>query len=200
QIKWTTEVPEKVSRGAEISRKRYGSRLIKFKKKKEVFKYIYEAFDMYNVAFNELYGFYPLSPKVMDYYIKQMISLVQLQYLWIVVDKVDKVVALTLIMPSLAMETKKSNGKLFPFGIFRYMKAFKKHDVIDLYFIAIAPQHQGRGIIAIIWEDGIKIGIKQGVKYAESGPELENNLNIINQWKDFDAHQHKRRRCYTKPI
>jgi len=200
QIKWPTEVSEKIQRGAEIARKRYGYQLIKCKTKKDVFTYVYEAFEMYNVAFNELYGFYPITRKVMDYYIKQMIMIVSLEYLWFVLDKEGKVVGFTIIMPSLALPNKKSNGKLFPLGVFRLLKALKKHDVIDLYFIAIDPKHQGRGIIALMFEDGIKTGIAHGVRYAETGPELELNANIQNQWKDFEYVGHKRRRCYTKPI
>ena len=154
QIKWPTEVSEKIKRGAEIARKRYGYELIKCEKKKDVFKYIYEALDMYNVAFNDLYGFFPITDKVKDYYIKQMITLVDLEYLWFVLDKEQKVVAVTLIMPSLAKANKKNNGKILPFGIFRLLRALKKHDEIDLYFIAVDPKHQGHGIIALMFEDG----------------------------------------------
>ncbi|MFA5526535.1 MAG: hypothetical protein WC992_06910 [Acholeplasmataceae bacterium] len=200
RITWPTEVSEKVQRGAEIARKRYGYQLIKCKTKKEIFKYIYEAFDMYNIAFNELYGFYPLSRKVMDYYIKQVIQIVSLEYLWFVLDKENKVVGFTVIMPSFAKASKKSNGKLLPLGLFRLLRTLKKHDEIDLYFIAIDPKHQGRGIIALMFEDGIKMGIKHHVKFAETGPELELNAAIQNQWKEFEYVQHKRRRCWTKPI
>ncbi len=200
KITWPTEVSDKIRRGAEIARKRFGYQLIKCNKKKDVFKYIYDAFDMYNVSFNELYGFYPLSSKVMDYYIAQMIALIDLEYLWFVLDKENKVVGFTIIMPSLAKANKRNNGKLLPFGIFRLLRTLKKHDVIDLYFIAVDPKHHGHGIIALMFEDGIKTGIKHGVRYAETGPELELNVNIQNQWKDFEYVEHKRRRCYTKPI
>jgi GNAT superfamily N-acetyltransferase len=155
---------------------------------------------MYNVAFNKLYGFFPITNKVMDYYIKQMIMLVKLNYLWFVFDKDNKIVAFTVIMPSLAIPNKKNNGHLFPFGWIRILRGLKKYDVIDLYFIAVDPNHQGRGIIAMIWEDGLVEGVKNGVRYAETGPELEFNEHIQNQWKNFESVEHKRRRCYTKPI
>jgi GNAT superfamily N-acetyltransferase len=200
QIMWPTEVSDKVKRGADICRRRFGYQLIKLKKKKEVFQYVYEAFDMYNIAFNELYGFYPISRPVMDYYIKQMIALVNLDYIWFVKDKEGKIVAFTLIMPSLALANKRNNGKLFPFGVFRLMKAIKHYDVIDLYFIAVHPDHHGKGIIALMFEDAIGTGVAHGVKYAETGPELELNANMQNQWKDFEYREHKRRRCYTKII
>jgi GNAT superfamily N-acetyltransferase len=200
KITWPNSLPEKVKRGAEIARKRYGYTLIKPVSKKDVFNYVYDAFDVYNVAFQSLYGFFPITRKVMDYYIKQMILLVQLDYLWFVLDKNGKVVAITIIMPSLAEPCKKSNGKLLPFGWIRFLKAAKHHDVVDLYFIAVAPEHQNHGIIALMWEDAIPYGIERGIRYAESGPELEGNLAMQTQWKDFDFTDHKRRRCYTKAI
>ncbi len=200
KIFWPKEISDKVKRGAEISRKRYGYQLVKVKKRKEIYRYVYEAFDVYNIAFQELYGFFPITKKVMDYYIKQMIQMVHLDYIFFILDKEGKMAGFTLIMPSLAMATKKNNGKLLPFGWMRYLKAMKNYDIMDLYFIAIGPEHQGKGIIAIMWEDGIQLGIDRKTIYAETGPELENNEKILNQWKDFETEQHKRRRCYKRPI
>ncbi|MCD4827154.1 MAG: N-acetyltransferase [Acholeplasmataceae bacterium] len=200
QIMWPTEVTDKIKRGADISKRRYGYRLFKAKNKKELLKYIYEAFEMYNVAFESLYGFFPITDKVMDYYIKQMIMIVQLEYVWFVFDKEDKIVGFTVIMPSLAKVNKKNNGHLFPFGWARLFWGLKHYDVIDLYFIAVDPKHQGHGIIALMFEDGIITGNKHGVRFAESGPELEENVEIQNQWKSFDFNEHKRRRCYRKTI
>ncbi len=200
RITWPQSVPEKVKRGAEIARRRYGYKLIKCNKKKDIFKYIYQAFDTYNKAFNELYGFFPITNKVMDYYIDQVMALVQLEYLWFVSDKQDKIVGFGVIMPSLAKANKKSNGKILPFGIFRLLHDLKHHDTLDFYFIAVSPEHQNHGMMALFMEDGIKVGIKNGVKFAETGPELEDNKAIQNPWKDYDYVQHKRRRCWLKKI
>ena len=194
------EIPDKVARGARIARERYGMKLVKVKRKKDVYQHIYPAFDMYNVAFSELYGFFPISRAVMDYYIKQMLLLVQLDYLWFVYDQDNKMAGFGVVMPSLAKANKKSNGHLFPFGVFRLLRATKKYDVIDLYFIAVDPKHHGKGLIAMMWEDGLKTMLKKGVKYAETGPELEDNLKMQNNWKNFDNIDHKRRACYKKAI
>ncbi|MBM7453192.1 GNAT superfamily N-acetyltransferase [Acholeplasma morum] len=195
-----TSIPEKISKVADITQRRYGFKLVKCKKRKEIYKYIYPAFNMYNVAFNELYGFHPISDRVMDYYIKQMISIVKLDYLWFVLDTEDNVAGFGLMMPSLANANKKNNGRLFPFGFLRILRALKKHDVVDLYFIAVDPKHQGKGLPALMLEDGINEAMKRKIQYAETGPELETNLAIQAQWKDFDYINHRRRRCYTKSI
>ena len=59
---------------------------------------------------------------------------------------------------------------------------------------------QGAGVNAILLNEVQKNAIKNGIKYAETGPELETNSKVIAQWKFFDTEQHKTRRCYVKPI
>ena len=42
--------------------------------------------------------------------------------------------------------------------------------------------------------------IEDNLEYAETNLNLENNISIINQWKNFDTTQHKRRRCFVMKI
>ena len=46
----------------------------------------------------------------------------------------------------------------------------------------------------------LQVCIENGIKYCETGPELEVNEDVQNLWKGFDARQHKRRRCWKKDI
>ena len=48
--------------------------------------------------------------------------------------------------------------------------------------------------------EGIKHAIANGVKWAETGPELEHNDNVQTLWGSFKTEQHKRRRCYIKQL
>ena len=41
---------------------------------------------------------------------------------------------------------------------------------------------------------------KMGIKYAETGPQLETNEKVQNQWMFFSTRQHKRRRCFVKQL
>ncbi|CCV64491.1 conserved hypothetical protein [Alteracholeplasma palmae J233] len=200
KIKWPTEVPEKIKKGAEIVQKRYGYRVVKPTSRKDALIKADIAFGVYNKAFNDLYGFFPISEKVKHYYLKQVALILQLDYIWFIYDKTDEIVGFGVMMPSLAAASKKNNGKLIPFGWLRILKALKKHDVIDFYFIAVDPKHQGKGVATLILNDGIIVGNKHNVKYAETGPELEENHAIHAQWKAFDVDEHKRRRCYKKAM
>lgn len=200
RINWPTEMNEKVARGSEIVKKRFGYRLYKPTSKKDINNFVYEAFDVYNESFKQLYGFFPMPQNVIDFYINQAIGLVNIDWVWVVYDKEDEIAGFGVVLPSLSKSFKKNGGKLFPFGWLRVLRNLKKYDTIDFYFIAVDPKHQNRGVAALIFEDGIKTGVKNGVKWAETGPELELNHQIQAVWKDFEYIDHKRRRCYKKEI
>mgnify|MGYP006352123781 CR=1 FL=1 len=81
------------------------------------------------------------------------------------------------------------------------LKALKgENDVLEMFFVAVAPEYQNMGIPAMMMNELIKVCIKNGVKYCETGPELETNNDVQGLWKKFEARQHKRRRCYIKEI
>jgi len=200
RITWPSELSSKIKRGAEIVRKRYGYRLYKPKSRADITSFIYEAFVVINDAYKKLYGFLSIPNNVVDYYVNQIVPIADLNYVWVVYDKEDKVVGFGFTIPSLSQASRKNKGKLFPFGWIRMLRALKKYDTLDFYIIAVDPEHQNKGVTALIMEDAITMGIKKGVKYAETGPELEQNIAIQSQWNSFEYIEHKRRRCFTKQI
>lgn len=203
-VEYKVFVPEepdaRIERICDIARKRHGYELLSFNKKKEVIPYARQMFHMYNDSFANLYGFCPLSDGQIDMAIKQFFSLVSLEYVFIVVDRQKSVIGFGIMVPSLADAVKRSNGRLFPLGLLRIMQALRSHEVLDMYLIAVKPEYLGRGVNAVIMNEGIKRAIANGVKVAETGPELEDNDNVQSQWKAFKTIRHKRRRCYKKVL
>jgi hypothetical protein len=194
------KVDERIERICDIAQNRHGYRLLSYKRKKDVIPYVRKMFRMYNDSFANLYGFCPLTDAQIEMAIKQFVSLVSLEYVLIVVDKQDEVLGFGLMVPSLAQAVKASKGKLFPLGWLRIMRALKTHTILDMYIIAVKPEYLGRGVNAVIMNEGIKRAIANHVQFAETGPELEDNMNVQTQWKSFEHVQHKRRRCYKKSI
>lgn len=66
--------------------------------------------------------------------------------------------------------------------------------------VAVKPELQYSGINAVIMNKFLHSCLKNGIKYAESGPMLEKNEKIIAQWEMFDKELIKRRRCYIKTL
>ena len=116
----------------------------------------------------------------------------------VVVDKNDKVIGFGLMVPSLAEACRKHNGHLFPFGWISFLKALKSksNKILEMYFVAVKPEYQSTGVNALIMVESIKAGFKNKAEIAETGPELELNEKVQDQWKGFDARQHRRRRSW----
>ena len=201
QLKVPSSIDPKIEKMSEFLQKRNGYKLTTYTDRKILKNDAFEAFKVIDVAFSKLYGTVPLTDAVINKAIADYIPLVNLKYICSVRDANDKIAGFAVLVPSIAKALKKSNGKIFPFGIFRLLKALKcKNDTLEMFFIAVEPEHQKKGLPAIIMNQMLKMCIENGVKICETGPELEINQDVQSLWKGFDVRQHKRRRCFKKSI
>ncbi len=195
------EVDPKFQKMSDYLQKRNGYELVTYTDRKVLYEDAFKAFKVIDVAFSKLYGTVPLTDRVAKKAIDDNIPLINLKYVCSIKDKNGDIVGFALLVPSIAKALKKSNGKLFPFGIFRLLKAMRgKNDVLEMYFIAVQPEHQSKGLPAIIMNYMLKTCIENGVKYCETGPELETNAEVQSMWKTFNTRNHKRRRCWKMEI
>ena len=205
-IEFQLKVPEKVNpkleRLNEFLSKRLDFELVRYTDRNILLKDAYKAFKVIDEAFSVLYGTVPLTDEVIDKAIKDNVSLMNLKYITSIKEKSGEIIGFAVLVPSIAKALKKSNGKLFPFGLFRMLKALRgKNDTLEMYFVAIKPEYQKKGIPVILINEMIKVCIENGVKYCETGPELETNKDVQSMWRNFDdVRQHKRRRCWIKEI
>ena len=202
RITMPNEVPEKYSRISQIVLRKYGLKIKKFKKTKEVWPYANKIFELWNEAYKPLYGYSELSPRQIDYYVKMYIPMLDLDLVTLVVkEDDDSIVGIAIALPSLSKALKKAKGRLFPLGWAYLLNAFYgKNDVVDLYIIGITPEYQGKGINALMFNDLIPIFNRKGYVFSESNPELEMNTKMHSQWDDYDTIHHKTRRAFIKKL
>ncbi len=162
--------------------------------------YINKVFELVNKAYAPLYGVVELNDRQVKKYSNKFIPLLNPKFCCFVLDENEDVVAFGVSAPSVADAIKKSNGRLFPFGWVGVLKAFSKNNALDMFLIAVRPDLQGSGLNAVVLDHLIGNAAKNGIVYAETGPQLETNAKILAQWKTFKKEQHKRRRCYIKNI
>ena len=191
-------LPDKITKLAEALQHRYGLRLVEFKRKKDLLRYADAVFELLDEAYSHLYGTTPLSREQVQFYIDQYFGLVNLDFVPVIVDENDELVAFGITFPSLSQALRKAKGRILPLGFIPLLRALRKNDKGDLYLVAIKHAYQGKGINAIMMVRMIEVFNKFGITKAESNPELEDNLNVRTQWKHFEHRQHKRRRVVIK--
>ncbi|HMQ08660.1 MAG TPA: hypothetical protein PKC30_15275 [Saprospiraceae bacterium] len=194
------EIPEKIERIANAIRERYHLKKLEITKSKKLLPYAHEIFRVLNSAYENNYGFVALTEKQIDLYVKQYFGFIKPDFVPVILNEKNEVVAFGITMPSLSKAFQKAKGKLLPFGFIHILMAMKKNDCADLYLTGVRPDYQNKGVNAMLMYESNKVFIKHNILKVESNPELETNAKIRAQWRFFQERQHKRRRCYIKEI
>ena len=196
------EVPEKMARLANVMGERLNLTTIKYTDRKKLVKDYGDAiFRLINVAYDELFGYSPLTDKQIKHYIKMYLPFLPLDDLSMVIEKSTReLIGVGITIPSMSKALIKNRGRLFPMGWKPLLDAFKKNNVVDLMLIAVKPEYQNKGVNSLIFNDLIPVFNNHGYTHAESNHELELNTKVLKQWEYFETEQHKRRRAYTKEI
>jgi hypothetical protein len=191
-------IPDKVVRSAVIARDKYHLTTVKARKSKDLLPYTKKMFRMLNEAFDELYGYAAIGDRQIDLYIKQYFGFIRPEYVSLVIDEKDDVIAFGVTIPDLTHALQKCRGRLFPFGFLHLFRALKSNVAIHMYLIGVRPDYQGRGALALVYHDLQKAYIDNGITRATTHAQLKNNLKAISIWKNYDARVYTRRRCWEK--
>lgn len=193
-------VDPKLERLSEAVCKRYKMHTVEGKKNKIIDHYKDQIFDLIEECYSPLYGVVPLNSRLKDQFISQFKLLVSMDYLTIVADENNNLVGFGLVFPSLAKAMQKTKGRILSPHIFSLLKALRKNDTIDLALIAVKPSWQTKGVAAVIMARNIKNFVKNGIKFAETNLQLEDNNSIHALFAGYEMRHHKDRRCYIKSI
>ncbi|XOV93997.1 MAG: hypothetical protein ACFHWX_04670 [Bacteroidota bacterium] len=193
-------IPDKLIRMYQKITERYGLTNKKFKRNRDMLKYADQVFDILNQTYSDLYGYYPLSTEQIQYYIKLYFGFIIKEYVSILVNEMDEVVAFAISMPSLSKAFQKAKGKLYPFGFIHILKAFYFGNHVDLFLIGVRPKYQRLGANALMFHDMQKACLANGVNWVSTGPMMETNSGVLNLWNAYDENlkQAVRRRCFIK--
>ncbi len=192
--------PEFFVRTKELIEKRYELRALKFTKTKDILPYIDEMFDLFNNSYAKLSSFVAINDIQKEYFKKKYIGFINPEYIKFVVDKNNKIVAFSIVMPSFSEALQKIKGKLFPFGFLHLLKAKKQSKEVLFYLIGVQPEYQSKGVTAIIFNEYYETFKALGIERCIRTPELEENHAIHNLWKHFNTEINKRRRTYKKDL
>ena len=203
RIKIPKEVPVKYARVAQYAREQMGLRVIKLSNSM-ISKggYGKKVFALFNEAYKSIFGFSELSDKQVESFLNRYLKLIDKQLIPFIVNDKDEVVGAAVTMGSLTRAMQRAKGQLLPFGWYHLLKAmyWKREDNAEMLLIAVRPDYQGLGVNAMFFDDLIPIYNRYGFKWAETGPQLEDNVRELTQWKPLHPEYVKRRRCYKKNI
>ena len=200
RITFPEKLPERSVKVANMIIKRYDLKIVLFNNKKELEPYKKKIMDLFNDAFAGLFGTYPLTQGMKQFYIEKYFPILNPKFVKVILGKDDEVYGFIVAMPSLSKAMQKAGGKLFPFGWWHIMHALKHPQEMDLVLTGVKPEYQKMGIAALLTNELWKTANNAGIQFVETTGMLENNHVAIQMWKSYEHIQHKRKRCYMKEL
>ena len=197
------KLPDKYHRAKKLIEQRYGLTRVEVKNKKQLLHYSDQIFKLLNSTYADLYGYYPLTDTQINYFTNLYFDFVAKDFINIIVDQENQVVAFSLCVPSLSSAFQKAKGSLYPFGFIHVLKAFYKPEAIDFFLICTQKELQQKGIPALLFYYTGEALKKHNVQKIHTGPMLEDNasmLNLIEQFRKISNTQRVIRRCFIKEI
>jgi hypothetical protein len=193
-------IPEKVKRVSEIVIQRNKLQIVHLKNKKEIICYTEKVFEIFNMAFEELFSTFPFNQRMQQQILDKFLPVLNPKLVKIILNEAGKTIGFIICIPSLSRAMQKANGKLFPFGFFHIQQAMKHPVEADLLLTGVRTGYASLGLPAVMMTELYKQFIDNGIKHVETTGMQEQNHVAIQSWKSWEHIQHKRKRCYKKML
>lgn len=194
------ETPEKLTRISRLLQQRYKLRIADVEALKKREDLVARFFQEYNASFLSVRNFIPFTEKEIaeegSAYIKQISE----DLCCFVLDEEENIAAFAVCLPSLSRALQKARGHLLPLGWWHLLRARRHYDTVDMMLVGVSPKWHDKGLSAILHDELSHRWQRQGVKWAVSNPQFEDNSAL----KVWDAYPQKepfiRRRVYCKQL
>jgi hypothetical protein len=193
------KVPEKMVRIHDMIMEKYKLHYLDIKKMTNRDEILKSFFEEYNETFKSVENFVPLSDAEIKDIADHYFPMLKPELTSFIMDENNKVAAFSVCFPSLSEAFKKAKGKLFPFGWYHIMKAYKKYDTLDFMMSGVSKKWQSKGLSSLYHVYMERSLAGRDVSWGITNPQSEHN-SAYKVWERYNSEPFMRRRCYLKKI
>lgn len=156
--------------------------------------------EIFNEAWKKNWGFIPLTEAEFDAVAKDLKFIIDTDFAHIA-EMEGKPVGFSIGIPNINEILKTMNGNLFPFGIFKLLWNKRKLNTLRTALMGVIPEHQGKGIDALLHHRSIQNGLKgENKTESEMSWVLESNPEMIRVAERIGGKLDKTYRMYSKSL
>ncbi len=190
---------ERVVKLAERVKNRRGFWVKRFASKDEMREWIPRIRGVYNRAFEVVPNFVPITEEEAQLFAERLLSIAHPRLIKLIF-KGDELVGFLFAYHNVSEGLQKARGRMWPFGWFHLLRAFKTTRWVDINGIGLLPEHQGVGATAVLYTELEKSIREFPFKYADIVQIAEDNLKSFREMDRLGVQWHKRHRVYRKDI
>jgi hypothetical protein len=175
--------------------------IVEFKNRKELKPWIVPGLSLMNECYTEsnIYGYTPLDEQEMEELAKRYIPILDPRLVKVVRHNGD-VVSFIIGMPDVTEGIQKARGHLFPFGLFKILRAAKKTRQLDLLLAGVKEKHRGQGLDVLMGVAMLTSASEAGLEFLDSHHEMESNRQVRAEMERMGGVVYKRFRIYQRDL
>lgn len=182
-----------------LTRSQY--RVVPATSRRSIKKYFKDVYLLLNAGYENLYGFVSMTEEDIQQMADEYLGMIDPGFVKFVEYVPTKsIVGFVVAMPNLSTGLRRANGHLWPWGFLHILKDLKHSKKLDLLLGAIHPNHQGKGLSAMMAIELTRSAEQKGMRTLDSHLILEENKLMCAEMKRLGAQAVKRYRIYSKPI
>jgi len=193
------KLPEGYARHAERAREKTNV-VFRDLEPKQFARDIKVCWDVYNSAWEENWGFVPMSKPEFDHLGKDLKQIVDPHFAF--AAEVDgEPAGIAIAVPDYNEIFKRiPSGRLFPTGIFKLLTGAKRLHTARIIVLGVKKEHRTRGIFALFLDEFMRRGKKYGMTGGEASWVLEDNILMSRPLESIGARPYRRWRIYERPL
>lgn len=154
---------------------------------------------LYNRIWERNWGFVPMGEGEFRRSAKEMKPIAKAELLTIV-EAAGEPVAFALNVPDLNVATKACNGRLLPFGWWRFLRALRRTQRSRVLTLGVLPEYRNNGIDALLLHYYARANPRLGYPQCEASWVLEDNVAMVRVLEKLGARVYRRYRVYEREL
>jgi hypothetical protein len=203
-VEYLADIPSEIPEVYKRVLSRIGSnpdyRIIEFRNKKELKRYIIPILELMNETYTDhIYGYVPMTDKEKLDFARRYMPVLNPKFIKAFAIK-GELAGFVIAMPDIAEGLRKARGRILPFGFIHILKAVRKSKQLLMLLGAIKAEHRGIGIDAILGAKMLETASNSKMKTLDSHLILGYNRRMQAEYERVGGKVVKRFRIYQKDL
>ena len=191
---------DRIHRIAERVQERGTLSVVRFKNKKELVKIAPKIGAAYNKTFVNNWEYAPLSEREVKFVVDTIITVADHRLFKIIMHG-DDVAGFLFAFPDISKALQRSQGKLFPFGIFDLLLEMRRTDWLSVNGAGVLPEYQGRGGNALMYSELEKTARESGkFEHVELTQVAESAVAMRHDLENLGGKAYKNHRVFRRKL
>jgi len=155
--------------------------------------------DLYHRIWERNWGFVPMTQEEFFAQAKDLKKVAH-PALMRIAEVAGNPVGFIAALPDVNEGARACNGRLLPFGWWRFLRAMKRVKLIRVITLGVVPEHRRMGIELLLMHKVIRSGLDVGFRACEASWILEDNRDMLGPLETLGHRPYRRYRIYEKPL